>query len=386
MNMKGKAFKLGLIINPLAGIGGPAALKGSDHQTTEVLAAERGVSSVINDRVSAVLSDLKDRLRDMNQSLQIITASGAMGALACEPFKPFFSIETIYRTPKKTSAIDTLNAAKLIKEQQVDLLIFAGGDGTARDVFKAIGKDQAVLGLPAGVKMHSGVFAVTPKAVASVIESLMKHHLVSARMAEVRDIDEQAFAQGRVSTAYYGEMLIPDDQLLVQCVKCSGMIEDELMLDELCAFVMEELEDDTLYILGSGGTLKALKSFMGIDEPTLLGVDVWFQGEVIAQDVHETQLFELIQRYPKTRIMLSIIGGQGIVLGRGNQQISPRIIEHVGLDKLQFLATQSKILALEGKPLRIDSGSDELDRRLSGFHKILCAYDDALLYEIRYLD
>jgi len=384
--MKGKAFKLGLIINPLAGIGGPAALKGSDHQTTEVLAAERGVSSVINDRVSAVLSDLKDRLRDMNQSLQIITASGAMGALACEPFKPFFSIETIYHTPKKTSAIDTLNAAKLIKEQQVDLLIFAGGDGTARDVFKAIGKDQAVLGLPAGVKMHSGVFAVTPKAVASVIESLMKHHLVSARMAEVRDIDEQAFAQGRVSTAYYGEMLIPDDQLLVQCVKCSGMIEDELMLDELCAFVMEELEDDTLYILGSGGTLKALKSFMGIDEPTLLGVDVWFQGEVIAQDVHETQLFELIQRYPKTRIMLSIIGGQGIVLGRGNQQISPRIIEHVGLDKLQFLATQSKILALEGKPLRIDSGSDELDRRLSGFHKILCAYDDALLYEIRYLD
>ena len=125
---------------------------------------------------------------------------------------------------------------------------------------------------------------------------------------------------------------------------------------------------------------------MGIENPTLLGVDVWFQGNVIAQDVHESQLFELVQKYPKSRIMLSIIGGQGIVLGRGNQQISPRIIEHVGLDKLQFLATQSKILALEGRPLRIDSGSDELDRRLSGFHKILCAYDDALLYEIRYLD
>lgn len=386
MNMKGKAFKLGLIINPLAGIGGPAALKGSDHQNTEVLAAKRGVSSAVNDRVNAVLSDLKERLSELNQSLQIITASGAMGALACEPFKSLFSVETVYQTPKETSANDTLNAAKLIKAQHVDLLLFAGGDGTARDIFQAVGKDQAVLGLPAGVKMHSGVFAVTPKAVASVIESLMKHRLVSARMAEVRDIDEQAFAQGRVSTAYYGEMLIPDDQLLVQCVKCSGMIEDELMLDELCAFVTEELEDDTLYILGSGGTLKALKSAMGIDEPTLLGVDVWFQGEVIAQDVHEAQLFELVQAYPIARIMLSIIGGQGIVLGRGNQQISPRIIEHVGLDKLQFLATQSKILALEGKPLHIDSGSDELDRRLSGFHKILCAYDDALLYEIRYLD
>jgi predicted polyphosphate/ATP-dependent NAD kinase len=164
------------------------------------------------------------------------------------------------------------------------------------------------------------------------------------------------------------------------------MIEDELMLDELCAFVVEELEDDTLYILGSGGTLKALKSAMGIEVPTLLGVDVWYQGEVLAQDVHENQLYALVTQYPKVRIMLSIIGGQGIVLGRGNQQISPRIIEHVGRENLDFLATQSKILALEGKPLRIDSGSDSLDRALSGFHKIICAYDDALLYEIRYLE
>jgi len=379
-------FKLGLIINPLAGLGGPAGLKGSDHHETAALATKRGVRSVVNDRVAAMLAILKDRVPELNQSLEIITASDSMGMLACQPFNSTFKVTSVYDTPGNTCSSDTLNAAKLIKAQQVDLLVFAGGDGTARDVYQAIGTDQAVLGLPAGVKMHSGVFAVTPKAVASVIESLISHRLVSARMAEVRDIDEAAFAQGRVSTKYFGEMLIPDDQLLVQCVKCSGMIEDELMLDELCAFVTEELDDDTLYILGSGGTLKALKSAMGIEVPTLLGVDVWYQGEVMAQDVHEAQLYELVQQHNKARIMLSIIGGQGIVLGRGNQQISPRIIEHVGLDNLEFLATQSKILALEGQPLRIDSGSDQLDRELSGFHKIICAYDDALLYEIRYLE
>jgi len=381
-----KTFRLGLVINPLAGLGGPAGLKGSDHQDTALLAHERGVSSVVNERVGIVLSDLKDRLGNSGHRLQIITASGAMGEMACTPFNDFFKVEIVYSSPERTTAHDTLNAARLIKAQCVDLLVFAGGDGTARDVYQAIGEGLAVLGLPAGVKMHSGVFAVTPKAVASVIQSLMNHRLVSARMAEVRDIDEQAFSQGRVSTQYFGEMLIPDDQLLVQCVKCSGMIEDELMLDELCAFITEDLEDDTLYVLGSGGTLKALKSTMGIEKPTLLGVDVWYQGEVVAHDVHETQLYDLVQQYSKVRILLSIIGGQGVILGRGNQQISPRIIEYVGLDKLQFLATQSKILALEGKPLRIDSGSDELDLKLSGFHKILCAYDDALLYEVRYLD
>ena len=381
-----KVFKLGLIINPLAGIGGPAALKGSDHQDTTAIATQRGAHSVVNERVETMLSILQTRLHELGRPIEIVTASGVMGADVCESFSQSFNVSSVYTAPNQTNASDTINAAKAIKSHQVDLLVFAGGDGTARDIYQAIGTDQAVLGLPAGVKMHSGVFAVTPKAVASVIESLMSHRLVSARMAEVRDIDEAAFAQGRVSTQHYGEMLIPDDQLLVQCVKCSGMIEDALMLDELCAFVTEELEDDTLYVLGSGGTLKALKASMGIDAPTLLGVDVWYQGEVLAKDVHETQLYDLVKQYDKTRIMLSIIGGQGVVLGRGNQQISPRIIEHVGLDNLEFLATQSKISALEGKPLRIDSGSDTLDKALSGFHKIICAYDDALLYEIRYIE
>lgn len=375
-----KMFRLGLLVNPMAGLGGPAGLKGSDHPNTLALAAARGVESKVSARVIEVLSGFKSR----QIPLMIITATGSMGELQSSAFSKDFCIKAVYQTPEKTTAEDTVQAAKQIIDQTVDLLLFVGGDGTARDVCSAVGDRQAVLGLPAGVKMHSGVFAVTPRAVVSVVESLVSGKLVAARMAEVRDIDEQAFRQGKVNTRYFGEMLIPDDQALVQCVKCSGMIDDELMLDELTAFMLEELDHDALYILGSGGTLKSLKLAMGIAEPTLLGVDVWFQGQTIARDAYEAQLFELLDQYPSVRIVLSIIGGQGVVLGRGNQQISARIIEKVGIERIQLIATQHKILALGGRPLCVDSGSDDLDRKLSGYHKIISGYDDALLYEVRY--
>jgi len=378
---------LGLIVNPLAGLGGPAGLKGSDHKDTMEIASQRGVSSKVHRRVSAVLEGLNQiELNSDLEAIHIFTASGEMGGDICEAFSQNFAIETIYQSPDKTSSQDTFLAAQKIKQANVDLLIFVGGDGTARDIYRAVGETQTVLGLPAGVKMHSGVFAVTPKAVVSVIDSMLNHRLVAASMAEVRDIDEDEFVQGRVRTKHYGEMLIPDDQLLVQSVKCSGLLDDELMLEELCTFIAEGIQDDVLYILGSGGTLKSLKTMIGVDEPTLLGVDVWYNGKVLALDVYEKQLFELIQTSSKVKIILSIIGGQGIVLGRGNQQISSRIIEQVGTENLQFISTQNKILALEGRPLRVDSGSDKLDRELSGFHKIICGYEDALLYEIRYLD
>ncbi len=375
-------FTIGLVVNPVAGVGGPAGLKGSDDVATLRLAREQGLSPQVERRVTETL----EALQGIDLPIEIITASGSMGMDYCAASASFAKLSAVYEAPEITRAEDTRRAAKSIVSHGVDLLLFAGGDGTARDVYQAIGSSQAVLGLPAGVKMHSGVFAVTPKAVASVVRSMVSGRLVAAVPAEVRDIDEQAFQQGRVSTRHYGEMLVPDDQLLVQSVKCSGIDDDEINLEELCAYLIETMEDDTLYILGSGGTLKHLKQMLGIEEPTLLGVDVWLGGRVIAKDINEPQLFGLIQAHEKCRLLLSVIGGQGVVLGRGNQQISPRIIEHVGLGNVQFVTTRQKILMLEGKPLRLDSGSDDLDKRLSGFHKIICGYEDAILYEIRYID
>ncbi|MFV1872896.1 MAG: ATP-NAD kinase family protein [Oleiphilus sp.] len=372
-------FRLGLVVNPYAGVGGPAGLKGSDRIDTLEIAVNRGVKPKANQRVAEMLAALLPIL----SNIHIVTASGSMGETVCRDHH-VPSLSVVYDTPNNTSASDTQQAAKRIVQENVDLLVFVGGDGTARDIFSVVGTKQTVLGLPAGVKMHSAVFAVTPKAVASVIDSMINHRLVAARMAEVRDIDEAAFSKGQVKTRYFGEMQIPDDQLLVQSVKCSGLLDDEIMLDELSAYILETLEDETLYILGSGGTLKHLKQGMGITEPTLLGVDVWFNGELILADAHEQQLLSLVDHYKRVRIVLSVIGGQGVVLGRGNQQISAALIEKVGVDSLQFISTQTKLLALEGRALTVDSGSDVLNKQLAGFHKIICGYEDFVLYEIAY--
>ncbi|KZZ73545.1 ATP-NAD kinase family protein, partial [Oleiphilus sp. HI0128] len=268
-----------------------------DAASTTEIAISRGVEAKAADRLRAVLVGLKDLvLQGRLASVSFLCAGGQMGGDICSEFADVFDIEVLFQPPELTRADDTRAAAAEIMKRSIDILLFVGGDGTARDIYTVIGDQQCALGIPAGVKMHSGVFAVTPKAVVSVVESMASHRLVSARMADVRDIDEDAFAKGLVKTQHFGEMLIPDDQLLVQSVKCSGMLDDELMLEELCSFMSEELEDDTLYVLGSGGTLQHLKEMIGLEQPTLLGVDVCFFDGVnvtlIANDVHEAQLFE----------------------------------------------------------------------------------------------
>src|SRR3990167_7201436 len=305
-------FRLGLIVNPLAGLGGPAALKGSDAPDTSQIAAERGVLSRTPERLAAFFQQLLPQ----QQQILILTAAGVMGE--AHVLANGWTAQIVCQTPASTSADDTRNAAQALMQSGVDLLIFVGGDGTARDVYQAVGDKQAVLGLPAGVKMHSGVFAVTPMAAASVVQSLLRGRLVAARLGEVRDIDESAFREGKVRTAWYGDMLIPDDQLLVQCVKCSGLPDDDIQLDELCAWLDETMQPDVLYVLGSGGTLHRLKQTLGLPEPTLLGVDLWCNGEQVGVDVHEQQLFAAVIQYPDTGIYLSVIGGQGVEIGRAH--------------------------------------------------------------------
>ncbi len=372
-------FRLGILINPMAGLGGPAALKGSDAKETAILAAQRGVCSRTPQRLEAFFTALDD----YRERIEVWGCDGAMGLGDIE--LSGWHIQRCYQPHTPCSAADTVAAARVLHEAAVDLLIFVGGDGTARDIYTALGEHQAVLGLPAGVKMHSGVFAVTPVAAASVVKSLIDGRLVAARLAEVRDIDEAAFQQGQVRTRYFGEMWIPDDQLLVQCVKCSGLPDDVLQLDELSAWLVETMAPDVLYVLGSGGTLFDLKQKLGLPQPTLLGVDLWCNGEQVGSDLHETALYEAVCQAAEVQLYLSVIGGQGVVLGRGNQQISARILQQVGLDALNFVATPQKLQVLGGRPLVVDSGDDQLDRQLAGFHKVITGYDEAIFYEIRYL-
>jgi len=385
-------FKIGLIVNPIAGIGGPAGLKGSDGEDIYQQAKDLGFESKATQRAELVLG----ALTNLADSLEFITCSGLMGedcfTRSMVSGQAGLKYTVVYTPADQSHTLpeDTISAVKRIAEEDVDVLLFVGGDGTARDVCSAVNRTQPVLGIPAGVKMHSGVFAVTPKAAAALISDMVQGGLVSIAEHEVRDIDESAFRSGIVKSKHYGEMLTPQEGRYLQHVKCGGKEIEELVLDDIAADIIENMEEDTLYVLGSGGTTKHIKDVLvndflcKVDNNTLLGVDLFINNEFVANDVNEHELHDWLLKYP-SRLVVTIIGGQGHLFGRGNQQLSSRNIQTIGLENICIVATKAKIKTLEGRPLVVDTGDDELDKRLAGLRQIITGYDDRIVYPVEYL-
>ena len=370
-------FRLGLIINPLAGVGGRAALKGSDGVAEQALAM--GVEPQAHSRVRQALESLlplRDRIR-------LLAAPGVMGADLLTDMGFDCEVVGALSCPPETSAEDTETIARQMSELGVDLLLFAGGDGTARNICNQLDGRQLVLGIPAGVKIHSGVYAVNPRAAGELVALLVQGELVRLREADVRDIDEQAFRNGQVRTRHYGELSVPEEGRFVQQVKQGGREVETLVLDDIAAGLQEAQEDGTGWILGPGSTTLGLLEAMGL-EGTLLGVDVLGDGEVILRDATEQQLWELVEQGGDWRILVTAIGGQGHILGRGNQQLSPRIIRAVGLDNLLVVATKTKLRSLAGRPFLVDTGDSSLDSELSGLRRVLSGYREEMLYPVNW--
>jgi len=285
-----------------------------------------------------------------------------------------------------TDSRDTQVAVKSLLEAGVDILVFAGGDGTARDLFDVVGSRFPVLGIPAGVKMHSGVFAVSPEAAGELLAELAVGGLVGLRAQEVRDIDEAAFREDVVKSRFYGEMQVPGEGRFLQHTKVGGRESQELVAAEIAAWLVESMEPGTTYLVGPGSTTAAIMEELG-QPNTLLGVDVIRGGELLASDANEQTLLGLLQDCPdRAEIVVTVIGGQGHVFGRGNQQFSPAVIRQVGRDNITLVAAKSKITALEGRPLLVDTNDPDLDRQLCGYHSILTGYDDHILYRVATLD
>ncbi|WP_024596731.1 NAD(+)/NADH kinase, partial [Pseudoalteromonas sp. AC163] len=240
------AFKLGLIVNPVAGLGGTVALKGSDGAHTAAKAIELGAEPKANSRTKAAL----EVLLPYKERLTIYTVNGDMGEQTAKALG--FNVEVVYNTSAITTPDDTEQAAKILKNSGVDLVLFAGGDGTARNICHAIEDTIPVLGIPAGCKIHSGVYAITPKAAGRVVEMLVKGELVTLADADVMDIDEDAFRQGTVKAKRYGEMQTPSEVRYMQAVKNGGKETDELVLADIAAHVVSQMDEDTFYIMGSG--------------------------------------------------------------------------------------------------------------------------------------
>lgn len=366
-------FHLGLIINPLAGLGGPAGLKGSDGVAEQALAL--GSQPLAAERTRTAL----ERLQAVQERLEFLTFPGPMGAdLLAEMGFRYRVLGDL--SDRLSNAADTRKAVEQLQDAGVALILFSGGDGTARDICAVVREGQPVLGIPAGVKIQSGVYAVSPRAAGELTARLIEGGLVRLASGEVRDIDESALREGRVTARWYGELTVPQEGGYMQQVKQGGVESEELVLSDLADWLQDSWEANVRYIFGPGSTLHGLAQNLGL-ETSLLGVDVIENGQVIALDVSEVQLFELVAEHP-ARLLVTAIGGQGHIIGRGNQQISPRVLRAVGLEHLRVVATKRKLGTLHGRPLLVDSGDVELDDAFPDVVRVWAGYKEELLYPV----
>jgi predicted polyphosphate/ATP-dependent NAD kinase len=371
MERSGK--RLGLIVNPIAGIGGRVGLKGSDGEEIQRRALALGAEPEAGSRAARAL----ERMVPAVGSIEFITAPAEMGEQACS--RCGLKARVVGpASPGATTAADTRMCAQEMVRSRVDLLLFAGCDGTARDICDAVGSRTPVLGIPAGVKIHSGVFAVTPEAAGELAAAFLSGRVTRLCDAEVLDLDEEAVRKGEVSPRLYGYLAVPSETREVQGSKTASPPGREASLAAIAQAVAERMEADCIYILGPGTTIRAITRRMGL-EKTLVGVDLAAGGRILAQDAGEAEILRLI-RGRKVKIVVTPIGGQGCIFGRGNQQIGPSVIREAGRDNILVVATPDKIHSLAGRPLFVDTGDPELDRTLSGYYRVITGYrEEAVL-------
>lgn len=371
-----KKKSVGIIINPIAGLGGRVGLKGSDGPDTVERALALGGKPESPLRAGKAI----EQLLDIKEDIEIYTYGGAMGE---EKLRELGFDVTVVGRPGgvKTTAQDTITAAQALRDAGVDLIIFAGGDGTARNVCEAVGLSVPVVGIPAGVKIHSAVYAINPRNAGLAAKEYLQGKIQELNESEVMDIDEDLFRQGRVSAKLYGYMMVPASRSRIQNMKSGGGSEAG-DLAGMAGYIVVNMVPDTLYIIGPGSTTRSIMEDLELPN-TLLGVDLVKNKQLVASDVTEAQIWEYIQdENQPVKIVVTIIGGQGALFGRGNQQISPRIIRRVGKENIIAAATASKLIALGGQPLLVDTGDAELDEALAGFIEIVVAFGQTSFYEV----
>jgi predicted polyphosphate/ATP-dependent NAD kinase len=365
--MAAAARKIGLIVNPIAGMGGSTALKGTDGAAILARARALGAEPLAPARARRALA----RLAADAGGFPILAAPGTMGADVAKAAG--FDVQAIEgAAAAETSAEDTRRVARALRERGVWLILFAGGDGTARDILDAVGSDFPILGIPAGVKMQSAVFAVSPEAAGQLAALLAvdRDGKIAFRQAEVMDIDEEGLRAGRLSARLYGYARVPFERRLMQNPKAGGSAEDAT-LDALCRDIAEEMAPGLLYVIGPGTTTQRVLHHLGV-EGSLLGVDAVLDGKLIGRDLTGAELARLVEGRP-ARIVLGIIGGQGYSFGRGNQQIGAQVIRAVGRENIILLASQQKILVLGENRLLADTGDPAVDELLRGYIRVRLA-------------
>ena len=371
---------MGLIVNPIAGIGGRVGLKGSDGLEIQQQALALGAVPLAQERTAAALNVL----HSIKDEVELVTAPGKMGEIIARECgftpQPLATSNLPTGSPAGTTPEDTRQAARAMCAAGVDLILFAGGDGTARDIYEAVGNNYPVLGIPAGVKIHSAVFAVTPRAAGELALAFLQGKRVHLHEAEVIDMNEAAYRDGRLLTQLYAYLTVPYRRGRVQNQKVPTPGSEAVQAQAIAADVVERMAPGQAYILGPGTTTRAIADLLGLPK-TLVGVDIITRDEILASDVGEQQILERLNQRT-LRLIVTPTGGQGFLFGRGNQQISPQVIRLLGRENILVVCLPGKIAALQGRPLLVDTGDPEVENLLAGYMEVVTGYHEKIIYKI----
>ena len=351
------------MVNPVAGMGGSVGLKGTDGDDILKEAVARGATKESPKRTNRALRGLNGMV-----DFQFMTCSGEMGKEELD--RAGIRSVVVYEPPAETSRRDTVAAVRAFVKDGADIVIFAGGDGTARDVLEAVDPKVPMIGIPTGVKMHSAVFLNSPEDLAQLLEDFSRTG--ATREAEVMDIDETSFRNGVLKTKLFGVAKVPDDRVHLQAGKAeyhSGGADEEAL--EIGQYVVDDMEDGIAYVIGPGSTTARIGEILG-QAKALLGVDVFLNRKLVLHDASEKDLLGFLKSQRLNKIVVTPIGAQGFFFGRGNQQISAKVIRVVGRENVVVLATPTKLK--DTLVLRVDTGDSQLDESLRGRIKVVTGY------------
>lgn len=365
-------MRIGLVVNPFAGLGGAVGLKGTDGPGTVTEALRRGAQAKAGARARLALNRLADRV----PGAEITLAAGSLGA---DWARGLDLDKVIVPGPDLTgTARDTKAAVRAMGA--LDVIVFAGGDGTARDV-ASVAEGAALLGIPCGVKMHSGVFAVSPQSAGAMMADLLASpDRITWADAEVMDIDEDALRRGILAPRLYGYARVPTSRTLMQAAKGGPRQDAASALSSAARHIVDGMEDGTLYIIGPGTSAGSVMRAAG-HSATPLGVDALLNRKRVAQDADDATLCDLAEDRD-VRVVLGVTGQQGFLLGRGNQQIGPELIAKAGRDGLIILATENKLTSLAHPRLLVDTGDPDLDAELTGFVRVATGANREMMMRI----
>lgn len=366
--------KIGLIINPIAGMGGKVGLKGTDGIDILDKAIKLGATQEAPSKAIKALL----KLNPIKEELLILTASSDMGENQCKALG--FNYEVVHKSNNITNPPDTLKTAKIMEERGVDLIIFVGGDGTARDVYRAVENRIVVLGVPAGVKIHSPVYGNTPELAGELALLYLRDGNLHIREEEVVDIDEEAFRSNQVQTRLFGYLKIPYSKEFLQNKKAPTPLGEEASQKAIALDIIDNMKENTYYLIGPGTTTRAIMDDLNLPN-TLLGVDIIKDKTIIKLDCNEKDILGILGKNGG-KLIITPTGGQGYLLGRGNQQISDKVLQRIGKENIIIISPNSKIIELSGNPLRVYTGEETTDHYLDGYYRVKVGYGMDIMYKV----